>query len=128
MASNELIPLTEKKQRRLTEKYVGKKFNLLTITEIIGKDEEGHTHCMAWCECGKDGLKRLNNIMSGTTKSCGCLKPAASRANIQAYYVEHNRMKEEIKQLKKENDRLLHQLMKYQSEVFIKKWKEEESK
>ena len=54
---------------------LGKKFGKLIV---IGKSEKkgknGNSYWECLCECGKKTIKAQNNLSSGKTKSCGCLK------------------------------------------------------
>jgi hypothetical protein len=49
------------------------KVGLLTVVEVAGSDE----HSTLWrciCDCGSIVIKRAGHLMSGGTKSCGCLR------------------------------------------------------
>lgn len=54
--------------------YIGKKFNRLTILEIIKNDKDYNRKCRCKCDCGKEVITRLNPVLKGKTKSCGCYK------------------------------------------------------
>lgn len=52
--------------------YVGRKFGRLTIANIVGNRKNGIVvECD--CECGQRCLKLIKHILSGASKSCGCL-------------------------------------------------------
>ena len=62
-----------------TEKLIGQKFGILTITAIRVWDDKRPirqrtmAHCK--CDCGKvKGWVRVDSLQSGKTISCGCLK------------------------------------------------------
>ena len=58
------------KLEKLNKKYVGKKYNRLTITKL-----ESKTVVYTVCECGKIPKPvNLSSLKSNTSKSCGCLK------------------------------------------------------
>lgn len=50
---------------------VGKTYNRLTITEVLGG-----RHCVVECQCSCGTIKKLflSSLISGNTKSCGCLR------------------------------------------------------
>lgn len=59
--------------------YVGKKFNRLTVLEVLPREhyERGgikpvKVRCK--CECGRERVIMLQKILAGITKSCGCLR------------------------------------------------------
>lgn len=63
---------------------LGEKFNRLTVTAFAGfqtySGKRKRTyHCR--CECGKIIIVLGTNLKTGNTKSCGCRKSEASRAN-----------------------------------------------
>ena len=52
----------------------GQKFGQLLVLQEEGKDKNGHIiwHCI--CDCGKEKNYLASNLISGKTKSCGCLR------------------------------------------------------
>lgn len=52
----------------------GKRFNNLTAISVAGKDNFGRNKWKFICDCGKETIASLNNVQTGITKSCGCLK------------------------------------------------------
>jgi len=67
--SHNFIDLTNRKIGRLTiKRYFIKKKNKLTYTVWLCK-----------CDCGKWVKIRANNILRGTSKSCGCLSKEIAR-------------------------------------------------
>lgn len=59
----------------------GLKFGRLTAIRRYGKTMDGKTAWLCRCECGTEIVVALNNLRSGGTRSCGCLrKEAAARA------------------------------------------------
>ena len=56
---------------------IGKKYNLLTVLSYQHSVENGThlTHIYSCrCDCGGLADVRHNNIISGNTRSCGCLR------------------------------------------------------
>lgn len=54
------------------EKILGKKFGRLTVIGTFCS-EKGYRMCRCHCDCGRDTTVYYNNLISGRTKSCGCL-------------------------------------------------------
>lgn len=54
------------------EKLIGKRFGQLTVLETF-QSEKGYRMCRCHCDCGKDTTVYFNNLISGRTRSCGCL-------------------------------------------------------
>lgn len=64
------------KNKRLS-KYLGRKFNKLTIEEIYDPDPNDSRKivmCKCSCECGGEIITALQFVISGETSSCNCLK------------------------------------------------------
>lgn len=53
---------------------VGNKFNFLTVTEIPKGRLNSKSRILCKCECGKDCFVDMSKLLTGHTKSCGCLK------------------------------------------------------
>jgi hypothetical protein len=56
------------------DKFIGKKFNKLTILKIVGRDKKSQIICECKCDCGNQKSFTFAHIKIGHTKSCGCLK------------------------------------------------------
>lgn len=52
--------------------HIGEKYGKLTILETISTD--GTTKVRCKCECGNEYVGRQSDIVTGHTKSCGCLQ------------------------------------------------------
>lgn len=52
----------------------GTKFGRLTVVTRQGTDKHGHALWICECICGKNVVVTGNGLVSGDTKSCGCLK------------------------------------------------------
>ena len=68
----EIRTIRMKRLDKLNDKYAGKFFGKLMISEIIGT-KKSRTVVKALCECGNSKEFFLYNILRGTTKSCGCI-------------------------------------------------------
>lgn len=67
----------------------GMKFGRLTILERVPPPKKGNQN-PRWksiCECGNTSEAYAHNLMSGNTKSCGCLRsgPTSSRAKKRTF-------------------------------------------
>lgn len=51
----------------------GKTFGMLYVVEFSHMSNHLHSHWKCKCECGKEVVVCGSNMMSGETKSCGCL-------------------------------------------------------
>lgn len=60
--------------RGKTSDIVGKRFGLLTVICRSGSDSTGRSKWKCICDCRKIHYATANALMSGDTRSCGCLK------------------------------------------------------
>ena len=60
------------------DNYIGRKFNRLTITKILG-----HGYCEAKCDCGNIRTYQTGYIVNGHTKSCGCYEDEIKRSKYK---------------------------------------------
>ena len=51
---------------------IGKKYNRLTAIQKINDEKQG-TRYLFKCDCGKEKIILKRNVISGITKSCGCI-------------------------------------------------------
>lgn len=56
------------------ENYVGTKIHFLEILSFTERDEKAHRYFVCKCDCGKTLSIRVDQIISGNQKSCGCYK------------------------------------------------------
>lgn len=60
----------------------GKVFGRLTVLEQFGRTNDRHILWKCSCECGNEAIVSSHQLVSGKTKSCGCLcKENTSKAN-----------------------------------------------
>lgn len=57
----------------LSNEWIGKKFNMLTIMGNAGKKGYKYLWKMK-CDCGNETVVAVNNVLNGHTMSCGCYK------------------------------------------------------
>lgn len=73
---------TQKKMRlEDNKKYIGMKFNRLTIIDIV-KSLKGQSRVKAKCDCGQIKTLPLVVITLGRTKSCGCFQKQTASKNL----------------------------------------------
>lgn len=55
--------------------YAGKKFGMLTVIEMLyNYNDTNKTYAKCVCECGKEKVICVDNLIKERTKSCGCLE------------------------------------------------------
>lgn len=60
--------------RSLRKDLTGKKFGMLTVISLNGRDKGGRALWLCKCACGESIVADGYNLQSGHTSSCGCLK------------------------------------------------------
>lgn len=80
------------------EKMVGKIINNIKILAVIGKTKKHEAIIQCECHCGNIFECIGYSLISGNTKSCGCLNNVVRTKNIQKYNMDiHEENKYEIK-------------------------------
>lgn len=70
------------------KKYIGKVFGQLTVIERDDDYKKNHqysnynTYYRCKCSCGKETIVRINTLVAGEVKSCGCLKKEQEKINL----------------------------------------------
>lgn len=59
----------------------GKSFGMLTVLKRAGSNSVGAATWLCKCECGAMTTPSGKNLMYGQTRSCGCLKRAATKTH-----------------------------------------------
>lgn len=54
------------------DSYIGQKFGMLRIIALGDKDMRSKRYVVCQCDCGKVKQIRLDTILLGTSRSCGC--------------------------------------------------------
>lgn len=62
-----------------------KRFGRLKVIKLI--NDEGKSSWLCKCDCGKITNATTNRLLSGSTKSCGCLKKDTSRKNAKNMFL-----------------------------------------
>jgi len=60
----------------------GTKFNRLMIVRLDHKDKRWRRHYLCKCDCGKEKVVQGSLLISGNTKSCGCLAREVKAAAV----------------------------------------------
>ena len=58
--------------KKQEEKYIGKKFGILTGHKIIGKDKHHHYKVECICDCGNIVIVFGSSLRTGKRRHCGC--------------------------------------------------------
>lgn len=65
----------------------GQRFGKLTVIKFTGQtDNNRHSLWECQCDCGNKTIVSSANLISGGTKSCGCLMPKIQPASYGRYY------------------------------------------
>jgi len=59
-------------RKKPEDRYIGKRFGILTGSKIVGRDEYSHNLVECICDCGNSVVVVCHSLTSGNTKSCGC--------------------------------------------------------
>jgi len=60
-----------------TASLAGRQFGRLTVIECAGTIPHGHSTLTIWrcaCQCTGEKIVRRDNLISGYTRSCGCMR------------------------------------------------------
>lgn len=57
---------------------IGQKIEMLTALEILPRNSKGKVYVVCLCDCGNVVNKRVCGFISGSRKSCGCLRDATA--------------------------------------------------
>lgn len=60
----------------------GDRFGRLQVVAILPERENGYRVCKCVCSCGKTTIKRIFDLLSGRTKSCGCARWACRNLTV----------------------------------------------
>lgn len=66
---------------RETENIIGKKFNRLTALERV-RDNSRYVKYLFECDCGNKKIIKKYSVVSGLTKSCGCLSNEKNKKTV----------------------------------------------
>lgn len=72
----------------------GQRFGKLTAIKPVGRNKHGNYFWLCKCDCGNEKTVRSSSLLSGYTRSCGCLATSARTENIKkanGFYHGHNK-------------------------------------
>lgn len=72
-----------RRERRSALSRIGETYGSLTVLDIVRTDK-GRAICYAKCACGSEKEYLLQGLVSGTTKSCGCLSSSSKRRTSES--------------------------------------------
>ena len=58
---------------------IGKKFDRLTVIDMVGVGKTNHRLWLCKCDCGGERVVATNNLTQGRVRSCGCLRTELSK-------------------------------------------------
>ncbi len=82
-----LTKATQKRSENKLFPVMGKTFGNLTITSVLNCTDNRSRKVIATCQCGVKKEYHLSNVLSGKTKSCGCINRLLSSKR----YKNHNK-------------------------------------
>lgn len=74
-------------RKKPEDRYIGKRFGILTGSKIVGRDEYSHNLVECICDCGNNIVVVCHSLTSGNTTSCGC--EARKRGKEHPHYRGH---------------------------------------
>ena len=72
--------------------WVGKKFNMLTVIEIIHDDIAKGWRWRVRCDCGNEKIYQPNKVVRGLNVSCGCYRKTRLGPNPPTHRESHTRL------------------------------------
>ncbi len=70
---------------------IGMRYGRLLVVEYKGKDKRGKHLWLCKCDCGNEKIVCADNLSSGKSKSCGCLKKEFLAKSGNQYALFENR-------------------------------------
>lgn len=58
---------------------VGERYGMLTAIRKYDVTDYGSVRWVFRCDCGTEFVAHVNNVLSGNTRSCGCIRNALAR-------------------------------------------------
>lgn len=83
----------EKEKEEYRKNIIGKKFNRLTVIEVMDEKKNGETLWRCGCDCGNEYIGKARYIKYGSAKSCGCISKeiiANSISHKRIYKIWHS--------------------------------------
>ena len=70
----------------------GQKFGKLTVIKPVGKNQKGNYLWECECACGNTSIVRSSNLLTGDTKSCGCLQREMASKTLKTHGLSGSRI------------------------------------
>lgn len=70
----------------------------LTVIEYVGNDKFNHKMWRCKCDCGNEIITETHRLVTGKTRSCGCLKQEGNNRRHGKCYSRLNRIYRKMKQ------------------------------
>lgn len=70
----------------------GRRFGRLVAIRIVGKSKGGTAMWECQCDCGNTHITKSSSLLSGDTKSCGCLHREQLRERKTIHGLKHTRL------------------------------------
>ena len=77
--------LSAPKRKRDTKTLIGRKYGKLTVLDFYGVSADRDSKFKCLCDCGNTVVVQKNKLISGHTKSCGCLR----KENAKRLFEKH---------------------------------------
>lgn len=61
-------------KKKKPQDYIGHRFGMLVVEEIVGKGSHNKTLLRCKCDCGGEKIIAFGNLNTGHSNSCGCLE------------------------------------------------------
>lgn len=69
---------------------IGDRYGRLTVTEFFGVAKDRHSLWKCQCDCGAEIVAAGQNLKSGATQSCGCLRKEITKTQFSKHGMSHS--------------------------------------
>ena len=90
LAAKHITNVDLRQRGKPKDDLTGKKFGLLTVLSFSHMDKHRHSVWNCKCECGTEKKIVRNELISGDTKSCGCLHQSFGSYRIEQILIDNN--------------------------------------
>ena len=70
----------------------GQRFGKLAVKKYAMTDKHGNSMWLCECDCGKEKIVSRGNLIYGNTRSCGCIKKAATAKRSKTHGKSRSRL------------------------------------
>jgi hypothetical protein len=75
-------------------KLIGKRFARLVVTKRAKDYRPGLRRWLCVCDCGTEKVVTQASLISGNTKSCGCLHTEISRKRMRTFWKAYQKQRD----------------------------------